>query len=532
MKILLLFVFASYFITAFAQPGWEDFTTRSTIYIKDENGRLIDFTHSPAYSIILDSVNYSGITIPKDSFSIPIWNKTSEFNRQITINDFRKELPDADHNISFTIVRGRDSMHIALEHRRGQDGLNLQFTPGYFFIPRWGKDLLNKTFPLSSTANIINRNQEFLQVEKDWFYRNNKDRGDSIGNYFRRKTEKDFIRFNISKTPVKFENSFGRKPAEINEYIWPTADTNLVVVNTRFSSPGPNKYIITYFNKQKNSMRFFLPDGTADSVYYSYIIPDTFNHSYLSVIHVQEGYPAKRKVYQSSADKLNWKPEKAYTKMHHDVNFYFRVFVDKEHLIGYRQDTSVKPNGASVYYLIKNRKIIDSIQMKQSYSSDVNGFAGRDTFVLSTFFGYEGVKGNDFALALVHHNNVWKFTRVSTNSDVRSATYTHRKLRDYQNFYQKSDSLFWQRDSTFFINAYSFVAERDSMIIAASRWDDVTLFSFDKGISWIFYPGKIIDSGYYNTHFWEIDDKGRLVFWKFSTEFEKVVAEIMTYKNQ
>ncbi len=166
LPMLLLSVHA-----AFAQPHWVFSTHAHFVYtILDKDSNEISFRDNPDYSIIVNDTEYVAPDIPYDYFktvedimdSLVI---TRDFEKHIEINDFRlslyrPSLHGRNYYEDITIKHQNEFMHIY----QSTTWRVLQFIPGYYYFPRWYKEVTIKIPTLNSNLRFNNLKQSNFTI--------------------------------------------------------------------------------------------------------------------------------------------------------------------------------------------------------------------------------------------------------------------------------------------------------------------------------------------------------------------------------
>lgn len=109
---LCLLIF-SFYTSIHAQPGWVDFSSRYFYRIQDKEGKDIQFSNNKKYTIMIDSLSFSGSSVPCDSLT-PTIEWSTDFYDYIRINDFSLSLPKNDRfsKLSIRIIHKKDTMYL------------------------------------------------------------------------------------------------------------------------------------------------------------------------------------------------------------------------------------------------------------------------------------------------------------------------------------------------------------------------------------------------------------------------------------
>lgn len=442
-KLFILISFILFSGVAFAQPGWQDFTTRYFYTILDKNGKEISFKNNKNYSIMIDNVLYKSSNIPNDSLKNAEhnydWDKGYE--NQIKINDFsmvnyQNDYSQSKKRLEIKIIHKKDTMYICqpsgtgststewLEINNIKSGhqiipktdFTLQFIAGHYYFPGWSKGILDNIPKTSGNIKIVNINQRNFIIPKNIYdsipfrmYRNEQytDADNYVVNNFMKghfSVEKKIepTKFDKSALPYKYP-SLGR--------FFPTKKQNLFFGMIGYSMDYKNCFsgmkTFSVLNKIENTIeQFFLKEnprlfGSAD------FYMDTFNSIlYLPVVIKQEfdyelsdcQYDLSRenRIYQSENEGQSWTENKSLSKLFNKYNFRSIRFLDKDYTVAFsNQDVKHRKEKYNIkqttYYLLKNMQIVDSVKTPDNayhYNTFVNEYynqAIKDSIILGNW---------------------------------------------------------------------------------------------------------------------------------------------------
>ncbi|WP_300487947.1 hypothetical protein [Flavobacterium sp.] len=583
------FLFFAFFILstiAKAQPGWRDFTTRYYYTILDREGNEISFVKNKSYHIIIDSVQYRSPAIPNDSLRPVKPYQREGFDNYIRINDFSLRIPQGKYNsyvpLEIKIIHQRDTMYLNQttgmgsgfserlringqkdsEDTKPASDYTLQFIGGHYYFPNWAKTLWGNKPDFIGKVTLENFEQRHFCIPKTLYDSLALRKVDhTIRDRITKRADdcvvQNFIQgyFLLEKRiePTRFHNSaLPFKEPYWDDALNPTRDKDVFFGRIRYSKDSLNesnwKYVFSLYNKRENSIRHWFPVKDIHLFSSGYLYKNPFNGIiYQEVWHMdkqqttQKGYiPPRRQVYQSDDEGQTWNesPEMTKTFVKHDLEHI--EFLDTDFAVGYgRKEVQHKTRKYTInrvtYYLLKNGKAVDSIQMATDFYEAINylerhnhsWFAVKDAMVLGTwnynFSGYS--KKTHFQIVLFKNQNDWQF-RVEEIQDSRSPFFGSVKRNEdifigYHNFLliNKKELRFKNDSGTLRLknqiadhpwNSGVFILENDYQIYLLDNTNGFTYFSFDRGRSWYIYPKPLEQRSEYQ--FLEIDDQGVISF--------------------
>lgn len=585
-RYFLLFAFFMLPTIVKSQPGWRDFTTRYYYMILDREGNEISFVKNKAYSIIIDSVQYRSPAIPNDSLRPVKRYQREGFDNYIRINDFSLRIPQGKYNsyvpLEIKIIHQKDTMYLnqttgigsgfserlRINGQKDSEDTNpasdysLRFIGGRYYFPNWAKTVWdNKPEPTGEVA-FVNLDQRHFRIPKALYdslalrkidYRTRDQLTKRADDYVVQNFKRGCFLLNKRIEPTKFYNpALPFKEPYWDDALNPTKNKDVFFGRVRYSKDSLNesnwKYVFSLYDKRENSIRHWFPVNDIHSFSSGYLYKNPFNGVvYQEVWRVdkqqmaQKGYiPPKRHLYQSDDEGQTWKEslEMTQTFTKHDLEHI--EFLDSDFAVGYgRKDVQHKTRKYTIkqvtYYLLKNGKAVDSIQMANDFYETVNylerhnhsWFAVNDAMVLGIWnYNFNGaVEKNFFQIILFKNQNGWQF-KAEEKQYVRPAVLgcikrNYNTYTEYRNFnlINKKELRFKNNSGTLRLknqvadhpwNSGVVVLEKDDHIYLLDNSNGFTYFSFDRGRSWYIYPKPLEQRSDYQ--FLEIDDQGIISF--------------------
>ncbi|HRB72558.1 MAG TPA: hypothetical protein PK776_12000 [Flavobacterium sp.] len=583
------FLFFTFFILsaiAKAQPGWRDFTTRYYYTILDCEGNEISFVKNKAYRIVIDSVSYRSPAIPNDSLEPVKPYQREGFDNYIRINDFSLRIPQGKYNsyvpLEIKIIHQKDTMYLnqttgigsgiserlqiygqnANEKSKPASDYTLQFIGGRYYFPNWAKTVWdNKPEPTGKVA-FANLDQRHFRIPKVLYdslalrkadYRIRDQLTKRADDYVVQNFKRGYFLLNKRIEPTKFHNpALPFKEPYWEDALNPTSDKDVFFGRIRYSKDSLNesnwKYVFSLYDKRENSIRHWFPVNDIHLFSSGYLYKNPFNGIVYQEVWrmdkqqtTEKGYiPPTRHVYQSDDEGQTWKESLEMTQTFAKYDLEHIEFLDSDFAVGYgRKEVQHKTRKYTIkrvtYYLLKNEKVVDSIQITNDFYEAINylerhnhsWFAVNDAMVLGTWnYNFSGDSERPhFQIVLFRNQNSWEF-KVEEIQDPRSP-FSGSVKRDedifigYHNFLliNKKELRFKNNSGSLRLqnqvadhpwNSGVVVLEKEDQIYLLDNHNGFTYFSFDGGRTWYIYPKPLEQRSDYQ--FLEIDDQGIISF--------------------
>jgi hypothetical protein len=546
--VLLLVIFCSNF--SYAQPGWEDFTTRYFYTILNENGKEVSFKNSKNYSIMIDNMLYKMPNIPQDSLKSPIKNRR-DFENQICINDFSLAIPqknshESHKRLEIRIIHRKDTMFICqssgIGHLLGSNSdFTLRFKAGHYYFTNWMgvSTQLPETIGDVRILNAENLNRDYFIIPRNIYesilintdIRESKKTADEFiaTNFFAKGSFRVEKRIELTKfDPLIIQSSWFSN-------ITSTRDSNIYLGLIRDMSGDNFFYERTTFailNKKENTIKLFLPVEDTRLFYCegffvnnsTIYLPCRIRQENNLAYH-QRKLPSERHIYISKDDGNTWqeqktvsdifekhKIDKAYNLTQHNYSNNSRIeFIDEDYAVIYSKKLSehhlkkgkIKEQG--VYYLLKNMQVIDSLKSPKDalyYHFNSQLLIQHDSLINLGKWSYDYDK-NYSQMFLIKTKNEWKF-QVEKKTDLYE---NHNKtlprkdsVKEYRNFLliNNNELVFKNGSGKMKLRAdlpNDKIIENGKYIYLINNYNCIYI-SFDAGTTWYLYPFPLLEGSY------------------------------------
>ncbi len=530
--------------TATAQPGWQDLTQHYNYTIADESGKEIAFKADRNYTVRVDSVSYSGASIPFDSLK-PATPNIHHFDNYIRINDLSLRVPQNNRHVplEIAIIRGRDTMHldqpVSEGHRilgRDHHSRSLRYIPGHYYFPRWATAVFDNGPTVGGNVTVRNAEQRSFIIpgalyrefstnykERQLIERRKEDR--VVANF----TE-GYITVTRDEAPI---NTKGRVDPYTKSWghtqLFPTtnSDVHTGIIQYKFDTINASlsKGVFAVFNKKENTISHWLPRGNMHAFSTAYLYRDTFNGVLYNATLFREmappctllrnDCPFTLKYFRSDDEGRSWREDGKLKKLFDTYKLRQLEFIDERHALGFTLTEKDKGKRSryqqGTYYLIKDMKVADSLVTppKVHYNSNHTHYSFSregDTIRLGQWGSVDGdSKYGDplYRPFIVGHGGRWKFS-------VKEDVYKRPKprvetpvVKEYVNFTLHENKLAF-RNGTGTLELTKevvdeplgygiYVLEKGSHIYLLDNADEVMMVSFDGGTAWYVYPQSLSD---------------------------------------
>jgi len=569
-----------------AQPGWRDFTTRYYYTILDREGNEISFVKNKTYRIIIDSVQYRSPAIPNDSLGPVKPYQREGFDNYIRINDFSLRIPQGKYSrympLEIKIIHQKDTMYLnqttgmgsGFSERLRRNGQNdsedakpasdyaLQFIGGRYYFPNWAKALWDNKPEPTGKVTFKNLDQRHFRIPKALYDSLALRKVDyTIHDQITKRADdyvvQNFIQgyFLLEKRiePTRFYNpALPFKEPYWDDALNPTKNKDVFFGRIRYSKDTLNesnwKYVFSLYDKRENSIRHWFPVNDIHLFSSGYLYRNPFDGIIYQEVWrmdkqqtAQNDYvPPKRQVYQSDDEGQTWNESHDMSKTFAKYDLEHIEFLDSDFAVGYgRKEVQHKTRKYTIkratYYLLKDGKAVDSIQMANDFYEAVNylerhnhdRFSVQNGILLGTWnYNFNGeTEKNFFQIILFKNQNGWEF-KAEEKQYVRPAVLGCIKRNpntyvEYPNFrlINKKELVFKNNSGTLRLqnqiadhpwNSGVVVLEKDDQIYLLDNNNGFTYFSFDGGRTWYIYPKPLEQRSEYQ--FLEIDDQGIISF--------------------
>lgn len=593
-NLCLMIIAMLYFNLAKAQPGWQDLTKRYFYTILDKNGQEFSFKNNSDYSIMIDSVLYKSSNIPNDSIKTLTVSSSWKpgFENLIKINDFslvnyQNDYYRSKKQLEIKIIHKKDTMYICQPSAIGSKSiewldygrkigyetvpktdLTLQFIAGHYYFPSWFSDeILN--IETSGSVKIINANQHHFIVSKS-IYENLSLNYDMSNWENQRKlfdnTDEEIVNrfingyYSVEKRtePVKFTNVVPYKEPKWDRYYMNQAkqEDNVyfgyITYYKDSSGNNTHKNVFSRYNCNENTVEHWFP--TNFKIDKSSLFIDTFNNvlyqkglvyeKHLSK--EEEHIPPRKYIYQSTDEGKTWIENEALSELFNQYDFQHIRFLDKNYSLTFNnriiKHKKTKHDIKQVrYYLLKNMKIIDSLEVPNDvvyhysdYWYSDSPFSTKDTIVIGSWKTNKKSNLKSYRFASVLNNEEeWNFTttlgwdNLNTKYINSQAQNLKDTIKEFQNFTLiNKRELVFKNDSGSLklknpINDEFGVIEQEKQIYLVYTSKDLCclLFSYDGGIHWYLYPKCIYEWDIFKTM--HINEQGVITYFD-GEKMEKV----------
>ena len=582
-----------------AQPGWQDHTQRYFYCILDEDGDTINFKSNKKYSIVIDSTVYRGSSIPRDTLK-PAKEWGYALYNYIRINDLSLRIPSKgknDNPLEIQIIRKKDTMFLNQPTGKGSTVVyiekntlgktynrrvpitpdrTLKFIPGYYYFPVWAKAAFDKRPTLTGKTKIINAYQHNFIVSKDLY--NSIEVADSWKGSYKDYFEKadqiildsyvnDYIQVEKTVEPTQINKSFapftGRRGFRT---LYPTKDSNIYIGLVDYTldtlSYHISKNVFSIFNKKQNAITHWSPKKDLNLFYCNGLYVDSFNEIIYQTLGIRDGNkedcdfvndvscPYRGAVFASEDEGKNWTKDQVLSNIYHHFKIRKFHFLDDQHILAYARRTlspEKQRKHQGVYYLIKNKQVIDSlctpdtVHYNDNYNRHDFTMLSRDTAYLGCWgINYQKTNYSSYSKLLLEKTEKgWSF-------QIRQALYNGAKLQpetsnksvvQYQNFrLRNNNKLILKNDygtlnlatgnSSPSFNQGFEILENGQQIYLVNNSQKIMLMSFDGGLNWYVYPKPLDPKGFGPNSFLEIDENNIISFFRINQNRRSYMRKI------
>lgn len=546
--LFLCLLISSFYTSIHAQPGWVDFSSRYFYRIQDKEGKDIQFSNNKKYTIMIDSLSFSGSSIPCDSLT-PTIEWSTDFYDYIRINDFSLSLPKNDRfsKLSIRIIHKKDTMY--LNQPTGSGGLGifitpheaetedlrttLQFVPGHYYFPGWAHSLLYKLPKTKGSVTINNIHSRNFIIPRSIYdslalhfmpYKRNRALTKKAEEYVLTNFSSPGLKLTRKTKPIQFDRSFlPYKRRNWSGPLYPTSDSTIYFGQIDYVLDTTNLYsskkVFSLFDTKTNSIQHYTPREDIHLFYSGYLYIDSFNHVLYQTAGIREKFapecdywrtndcPYTTTIFRSTDSGKTWKEDLLLKQFFLDYSFRDLVFIDKDHALGFsrREIKNKKRYQQGIYYLIRNGRIIDSLKTPKGvhYNDNYNHHSisrSEDSLYLGSW-GIDPYNINNspfFRPLLVKNQTNWDFLiREYKKRQFPKTKQDQHTVTEYHNF-----QLINQRQLVFKNGAGSLLVNSDIRILEQKQLilildNDFTYISFDGGTSWYLYPKPLDERGSY-----------------------------------
>lgn len=468
----LFLIIALFFIVqkSFAQPGWQDYTSRYFYTILDDNDKEISFKSDKLYQIQIDDIVYKNSTIPNDSLPIAEEN-SSVFYNYIKINDFSLRLAQSKYNqkpVEIKIIHKKDTLFINQSTGTGSTKIiyetsetgsrfgkrelfvtdkTIKFIPGHYYFPEWSNEILNNLPITEGNIHIKNVKQSHFIIPKKVYEKlaitfNYNERGKLIkeaDEYVCSKFMKSMYTISKTEQAIKLDSMF--KPYKSiwgYKEMYPTKNPDeyygLIQYNLDTLNHSIAKNVFARFNKKENTITHWKPKPSLTQFYTYKLYIDTYNDVIYQTAATREplklpctitndiNCPYSKTVYFSTDEGLSWQEHPKMKQLFEDYKFREFAFIDKNYSLGFNlRDIKMKGKKYKIqqgtYYLFKNFKLIDSLTTPDTvhYNSNYNHYNFNHETKYMVLLGKwtqnerYNYDSKHFQPSLVQDNESWKF---------------------------------------------------------------------------------------------------------------------------
>lgn len=549
------------------QPGWVDFTEFYYYAILDDKGDPVQFKNNKSYTIIIDSLSFSGKTIPRDSIMRAIENRTNEFDNIIRINDFSYQTKQSGIPPEIRIVHKKDTMAFN-QNTYGQYHRNrqapdfhrtLKFIPGYYYFPGWTGEVYDHPPESRGQVKINNLSQSHFIVPESVYKR----RGPL------RFQEKRTVEIEMNQQVVEnFLNSTlamehyteptsqspSLKPYKRPRWespFYPTNDADVYIGFVECTLDTGNQYIskrvFSEFDKSTNTITHWMPNPNIHRFYLGDIYFDVANGILYQTTGIRQSddpkckigwdvdCPYTTKTYSSKDDGKTWIEDTRFQDNFDKFQFRKFEFLDEKFALAYTRKDAKHSKGykyqRGTYYLLRNMRVVDSLQTPEDvhYNDNYSHYNFKRTGD-TIYLGAWGFDKYDYSKPfvqplLVKSATGWEFEIVEDSREAiqARAKKEDEKIRPYHNFKLKDN-----RKMVFKNGAGSLILSRDvaedishSGVKIIEKGEQIyliddyyTLVTFNGGSTWYIYPQPLNDRGRYA--FLDIDEENEISFFDLS----------------